>query len=81
MLLNDLLRTKSDHATKHISQQTTINKQCYQCMKMVGVYKSWQHMNCFEKDPKSTLKFFNHLEYGFICLSCYTSGHTFQKLC
>ena len=27
------------------------------------------------------MKFFNHRKYGFVCPFCYTSGHTFQKLC
>ena len=39
------------------------------------------HVNCWDKEPKLVLKFFNHPQYGFVCPSCYTSGHTFQKLC
>ena len=76
LLLDDLLEKRSDHARRHISLKTTRNAQCYQCMKIVGQYKCWQHMDCFAKEPKSVLKFLRHPKYGFICPACYSSGHT-----
>ena len=82
LLLDDLEKDNTDSSRSHISRLTKYdNRQCHYCMKMLGNFKPWTHVNCWDKDPKSVLKFYSHRKYGFVCPSCYTSGHTLQKLC
>ena len=82
LLLDDIRRNGTDSSRSHISREAKHDdRQCHYCMKMMGNFKPWTHVNCWDKEPKSVLKFYSHRKFGFVCPSCYTSGYTLQKLC